>query len=350
MPLLHHFRLLDSKGKKLFMQADPGCAACLDSITTLSEKVSADKHCPKERRRGRLTHSTGTVEMCTSDSDLVASSSQFKKLLNQHAVLLQTISEIETILEDRKQKEIKQLTHNLTSINAHMLQEVYALISQDELGRGTQQQVQNLSKVIRDDVEEAAGAILKLLKNITAMKTDLAVFSKLRGAGFQLKFGHHAIHRIVTNAAVPFFQDFLEKNVRVTITDSRLVVWADYESISVALHHLFQNATKYIKHGSELVVRFWQSGDFVVTSFEMESLEISPNEMSSIFDDGQRGKAALKLGTPGDGLGMGVIKQLLDLNKGAFSLYCGTSTGSIFGVGYANNKFELKLQRSKKDS
>lgn len=72
-------------------------------------------------------------------------------------------------IEDRtrilEQQKVNRLVHNLSSINAHNIQEIYDLVPQDILSRNWRNQMDYIQKEIELDSRKAAMMFLRLAKH-----------------------------------------------------------------------------------------------------------------------------------------------------------------------------------------
>ena len=81
---------------------------------------------------------------------------------------------------------------------------------------------------------------------------------------------------------------------------------------------------------------------------EMKSLPIAKGEELKIFDEGISGAMARKYGLNGSGLGLSIVRQLLEVNNSVVSVSAGTRVEVIRGVEYAPNRFTFRFRRANK--
>lgn len=145
-----------------------------------------------------------------------------------------------------------------------------------------------------------------------------------------------------------YFQDFQEKGISIIQDDNiKGDVYFDYESIGVALHHLFHNALKYTKSNTNLYINFPCDDGVPRIALIMTSLPIEPEEIEFIYDDEYSGKAAHKHGLAGDGTGMGIAKKLLELNGAKISINAGLPESNKLGTVYVENTFTIEFTNKK---
>ncbi|WP_296284487.1 ATP-binding protein [Pseudomonas sp.] len=335
------YRITDKYNKILFCNLLQKEIETLPNVTTSSTKIADGR-----ARCGAHIGELGTVYAFTNDREFVASSSKFRTTLDAIANSLTTIKEIISESNERHNTNTRRLIHNLTSLNAHNIQEVYSLIPQDVISRRTGTHVDFVEKIVKEEPRDTALALLRIAKHNAAMKAEFSVFKKLFTSTPSLDPRYHNTHKVLMNIFYLFFPDFTEKEVRVEIGESSHTAFFDYESIHVALYHIIENATKYIKQKSDLKVNIHDSGAYTTVEMDMISIKISEKEKLAIFEEGVSGEIPKKLSKSGDGVGLNRVKKIIELNNGHIELITHPSTSEqILGIPYQRNVFCLHLPR-----
>lgn len=348
---MRHTHIADSKGEVIYSTIDPRCRACVKSCDSPNEIVASCGH-PGRKRRGIKRLEVGSAFLCSDEEAHIASSKIFKKEL---AFLAEMALEIAKVREDIVRAEYERtnrLLHNLIKLNALEIQELYSVIPQDQLASTKfRDQLSKVEAIVVDDAKEAASALLRLLKNAVSMRNEFSAYKKLREPLDNLRPATHPIHKVILNVASLFYQTILERDLRISLGESDQHIIFDYDSIQVALYHLLDNACKYAEIGTEIVVNFCVQGDGYEIAFEMESLYIPDEEAESIFEDGVSGAQPLLMKTSGNGVGMGLIRDLLALNYAEFHVERGQprvpkAKLAPPNVLYAKNRFIIIFPRS----
>ncbi len=332
--------LTDHEGKIVFSSLEEDETIKTDEIRKASTLINCNRN-----RAGRLKReNVGEVIAITSKSDLVASSRQFKLCLEH---ILDSMEYLKASVEKQKeinQKNMQRLIHNLTTLNAHNIQEIYVVISQDELSNKKQNPRDYIISTIKKSPEDTALALLKIAKNNTAIKTEITVFKNLMNSNPKLSPAQHGVHKVIMNILYLFFPDFTDKNIIIDLMPSQLDAFFDYASLHVALYHLLDNTTKYACPNQKIQSRIEKKNDFVSISFEMISLKIADEEVNSILTEGVSGKFTKALSKAGEGIGMGLIYSIIKLNNGRFFFERKTNTETtIMGVPHQCNVFTIEL-------
>ncbi len=314
MPIEDIVHIELSNGNILYSNKPKACDHCIKECVSKSEIVKC-KTFNEKRRRGKTEGREGFVYFCSANKDLLKSSRTFKSEINGLARTTYKLREIRETISDQKKNDVRRLIHNLTSLNAKTIQEMYNIVPQDELTKGWKDQLEIIEKFLLANPQESSMAFLRVVKNIFAMKTEFSVFNLLIDGKQNVKKKPHNIRSVILNVYHTFFQDFNDKGLQLRIENNTTRLTIDYESFRVALYHILQNATKYCLNESTVNIKFRDKKDSFNIIIGMTSLLIEPAEMEKIFDENYSGYYAKKSGLDGDGIGMGTAKKLLELNN-----------------------------------
>lgn len=313
----------------------------LDKIKSTSQKLDSG-----HGRCGALTVELGSVYAFTTDKEFTASSSKFKTKIESLASTLETIRDVINENNEKHNTSTRRLIHNLTSLNAHNIQEIYSIVPQEVISRRTGTHVDYVKGIIEKEPRDTALALLRIAKNNAAMKAEFSVFKKLFTSNPILDQKYHNTHKVLMNIFYLFFPDFTEKEVKVNICENSQTAFFDYESLHVALYHIIENATKYIKQRSELKVNICDNGAYTTVEMDMISIKISNHEQNAIFEEGISGEIPRKLSKSGDGVGLSRVKKIIELNNGLIELKTFPECAELLlGVPYQRNIFSIHLPR-----
>lgn len=312
MPENIRYRIQDNNGEIFFCNLKTSDEEKIKTIN--SENVKLDK-----LRAGKLSNSDFTVYTFTNDKDLLLSSQKFKTLSK---TLINTTLHIKKIcnkIEDDKKKNNRRLIHNLTSINAHCIQEVYAIIDQSDISGNIEEQIKKVRKKVTEEPKTTARALIRIAKYNAAMKNEFSVFKKIYSSSSEidLKIRNHVVHKVFLNVLHLYFADFSDKLVEVVVFPSISEALFDYETMHVAIYHLIENAAKYTKDKSAFLIQIKEVADKIHITLSMTSLFVEKDEELKIFSEDFSGKEAKDSGLSGDGLGLSLVKRIIELNNGS---------------------------------
>ncbi|MGY6517559.1 MAG: hypothetical protein ACXIUZ_02485 [Lysobacteraceae bacterium] len=320
-------RQLSEEDLRLFSDADRG------SLVVQGKKI----------RFGSVIGQLGEVKLVTEDPGLVKSRKKFDVHIGAIYDAIPSITELASQAEDRFLARSRRLIHNLTSLNGHMIQDIYSVISQDKLAGNVRRSIPLIEEEMKGRNSIAfAKTLLSLAKHSAAMKNEFAVFRKADNLNESADLKNHRLHKVVMNVAYLFFSDFADAGSFINVKQSTLRAQADYEFAFVALYHLFDNAAKYICPNTNLEVGIYQVDGSVRVEFDMQSLAIGPEEIPQLTLEGYSGVWPKKCSRSGDGVGLSVVDRVMRIQGGGLELVV-NSDGQfeVDGVPYQNNRFIL---------
>ena len=345
---MRHYYVSTKDGDEVCNNLHRGCSDCYVACTSPGKVIL----CPiynHARRQGVVGNSRGTTFLCCDDTK---TTKLFREKLEalSYAFHDLTLPKEEFIKEAKvaEQQKVNRLIHNLTSINAHNIQEIYDLVPQDLLTSQSQKQLEYIQKEIRKDVRKAALMFLRIAKHNIHMKSEFSIYKKLDREDAALDFRNHPIQKVIMNVLHTFFTDFSDNGIYVEVGDFFKKVYIDYESIQVALYHVIENASKYAMPHRNISILFAEREKHVDVSFKMMSLYISDDEIEKIFEEGYSGRVAYSCGLHGDGIGMWRINQMMKLNNGDVKVRNGHDKVYSDGKTYASNEIILSFVKNAK--
>ncbi|AQW70398.1 ATP-binding protein [Pseudomonas parafulva] len=324
----------------------------LEFYAGLSEASKKVKIFEIEYRIGIYRKQDVTIYVATCDGDLIKSTRLFFKQVEFLFNCMAGIQKIHSEIAADSRVQANRMIHNLVTLNAHNLQEVYSIIPQEVMEdkkRGGWKD--RITECVASDSYDASLSLVRIAKNCLKMKVEISVYNTLSNGDVKLALKRHSIHRILMNVFYVFFPDFTDNEVVVKVGECNEFIECDYETLQVALYHLAENAVKYIRRKSELVVNVSKNSfGQVEVLFRMNSLQIKPEELELIFDEGYSGYYSRKILKSGHGIGLARVKELLGYNKATIEVIPDFSTAAPFSTMqdliYQDNVFRILFARS----
>lgn len=138
----------------------------------------------------------------------------------------------------------------------------------------------------------------------------------------------------ILNKLVKFFQPRAkEKNVSLSLKKKGLpVVNADPKNMEEVFSNLITNALIYTPEGGEVTVSGGVKGDFVVIEVTDNGYGIAPDEIPRIFERFYRSKTEKTRNIVGTGLGLPIVKSIVEAHNGTINVKSKEGIGSTFYV------------------
>jgi two-component system phosphate regulon sensor histidine kinase PhoR len=124
-----------------------------------------------------------------------------------------------------------------------------------------------------------------------------------------------------------------EKNISLSLKKANLPsINADGKSMEEVFSNLITNAIIYTPEGGEVTVRGEVKGDFVGISVSDTGYGIAPDELPRIFERFYRVKTEKTRSIVGTGLGLPIVKSIVEAHKGTIKAQSKEGAGSTFSV------------------
>ncbi len=125
-----------------------------------------------------------------------------------------------------------------------------------------------------------------------------------------------------------------EKSLTITLTapESLPPVCGDTHYLYRVFVNLIVNAVKYTPEHGQVAVSIEPAGDGVRVSIRDNGIGISPEDQSQIFDRFYRVRRPETEGIDGTGIGLAIVKRLVELHHGQIGLESQLGVGSTFSV------------------
>ncbi len=118
----------------------------------------------------------------------------------------------------------------------------------------------------------------------------------------------------------------------VELPQSEVSVYADADRVQQILYNLLGNAAKYTEEAGAVRVKTWQEEGFGAFSIWNSGPGLSPEEQSNLFRLYYRTDEARQSATQGSGLGLFIVKSLVDAHDGQIEVRSEPGSGTEFIV------------------
>ncbi|MFO8012093.1 MAG: HAMP domain-containing sensor histidine kinase [Phycisphaerae bacterium] len=180
----------------------------------------------------------------------------------------------------------------------------------------------------RDLVARAAGRTEHMLDLID----DLLRYSRLRAAARTLGRERVELAEIVRGAAEMFGPRAEEKGVRLDVQADSAEVVGVRDSLTDLVNNLVSNAIRYTPDGGRVTVRAGTEAGRPRLAVADTGIGIPDDELPHIFDEFFRGREAKETFAHGTGLGMTIIRRVVEMHGGDIDVTSAPGQGTEFVV------------------
>lgn len=183
-------------------------------------------------------------------------------------------------------------------------------------------------------IEEQRDFLGRLLRNATSLSSlvqDLLDFSRIGRASFRLHAEEVELReladRVIGQLATP------DQEHRYSIeSPPRVWAFADSEAVERVLVNLLSNAAKYSPPDSAITVTLAQHGEAATIMVDDNGVGVSEEDRPHVFQRFFRGTSPAAMNTRGAGIGLAVVKDVVERLGGSVSVDAAPSGGARFTV------------------
>lgn len=235
---------------------------------------------------------------------------------------------IVTILRDiTREKEIDRMKTELVSMVAHELRSPLTSIS------GFSELLLD-EGVTREQSEEYAAIILKESNRLSELINKFLDISKIEAGKSQVKRAPIQLREVVDKVLDVNLHQAEKKQIPVSVKASPnlALVYADRDMIEQVILNLFSNAVKYSPEHATVEIRLRELPTDVLVEVEDTGYGISEEALPRIFDKFYRASDTEAVReASGTGLGLALVKEIIELHQGKISVKSELGKGSTFG-------------------
>lgn len=180
-------------------------------------------------------------------------------------------------------------------------------------------------EAVADEVVPPTPATIRLLQEetqrLTHLVSDILKLSRSESAKITLDILKINFLDAVNHLLEVFQLKLSEKEISVDSTgiDPSCMVYADPHKLAQILHNLFQNALQYTNQGGNLRIFTQQMPDTTNITFANTGGELTHEDLPLIFERFYRGEKSRSRQFGGAGIGLAVVKDLVEAHKGIVS-------------------------------
>lgn len=191
-------------------------------------------------------------------------------------------------------------------------------------------------KQVGNNIEDYEVMINRSMERIKGMRTlimDLLDLTKLESGKNvrELKtIDLSELARISVDTIEPLA---IQRNVKIHLNiDKHLYFNSDSTDMEIIFNNLISNAVKYNKEDGEVCISLTQSNNFVELKVEDSGIGMDAEDLDKLFQEFVRIRNAKTKAITGSGLGLSIVKKLVQLYDGKITVESEPDKGSMFTV------------------
>jgi signal transduction histidine kinase len=139
---------------------------------------------------------------------------------------------------------------------------------------------------------------------------------------------------IVTTTVEMYMAQAQEKNITVTVESTPPIppVMGSSEHLESMVGNLVSNAVRYTPDNGSVTVKVGAAGKWVVLMVADTGIGIPEEAMPKLFTEFYRASNARKMSSMGSGIGMSIVKKIVDEHGGSIDVRSQEGEGTAFTV------------------
>lgn len=242
---------------------------------------------------------------------------QLTRSFNKMAAELEQSRQEQARIESQRKNLIAWVSHDLrtplTSIRAMLEALADGLVSDERTTQRylttSRQQIEELSKLIN----------------------DLFLFSQIDAGGLKLDPQENNLSDLISDCIESFHQTAHKQNITLTgcIMNDIDPVWMDIHQINRVVNNLISNAIRFTPAGGKVDVCANRDANDVVVTVTDSGEGIAAEDLPHVFEQFYRVEQSRNRGTGGTGLGLTIVKSIVEAHGGKISITSQQGVGTV---------------------
>lgn len=187
---------------------------------------------------------------------------------------------------------------------------------------------------LNENQEEYVSRIMRITSEGRSLITDLLDIHSYEHSDSQINWAKLNLKELIGNWKGNYDQELIRKNQQLVIEDihDTIEINTDETMLCRILDNLLSNAIKFSENGKSIFLKAWIDNGNSIISLRDEGPGISEEDQKNMFKMFQKLSAKPTGGESSNGLGLSIIKTLLEKLKGEIEVNSKLGDGTIFTV------------------
>ena len=186
----------------------------------------------------------------------------------------------------------------------------------------------NLSE---EEQREYAATIASASESLSVLISNILRLNKLENQEIVPNAAPYDLTRQLSDCALAHEEQWERKHIDFDAQlEERVMILADESMLEIVFNNLIANAIKFTEPGGRIVLRQEKAGGDVVVTVSDTGCGMDEETVKHIFDKFYQGDSSHS--REGNGLGLALVKRVLDISGGSIAVHSAPGEGSEFIV------------------
>ena len=182
-----------------------------------------------------------------------------------------------------------------------------------------------------DDYQEMIDRSLSRVKSMRNLIMDLLDLTRIDSGKRKRDLRELDLELIVRSAIDGMTPLAVQRDVKINLDiDKQQPIMADAEEMEIIFNNLISNAVKYNKDGGAVNISIRSNTEEIIIRVEDTGFGIENEDIPKLFQEFSRIKNASTRNITGSGLGLSIVKKLIDLYSGKIDVESTPNQGTTF--------------------
>lgn len=156
--------------------------------------------------------------------------------------------------------------------------------------------------------------------------------TKIESSNVKIKLRNNDIVKVIEDITMSIVEYTKMKDISIifdTDVEEKIIAF-DMDMMERIMLNLLSNAIKFTEKGGEIQVNIYVEEEKVIISVKDNGIGIPQDKLEMIFDRFAQVENPLRRGVEGSGIGLSLVKSLVELHEGSISVHSELGKGSEF--------------------
>jgi len=206
--------------------------------------------------------------------------------------------------------------------------------------------IKSLVQLLKDydltavDQQDIMNDIIATTAKIVSLSQEVSRVLALEGGNLRLEYDRIALSEVGNDVFRRFKIKAQEKNIKMIseFEDNMPEAEADPNKIDEVLSNLISNAIKFTKDGGAVKLKLYKKNEDIILEVKDNGPGLSEDDLNHAFQRGAQLSAKPTAGENSTGLGLWIVKKLVEAHKGSVWVRSSLGKGATFAFSIPINK------------
>ena len=225
----------------------------------------------------------------------------------------------------QKEQDLNTLQREFVALVSHEFRTPLTIIDS-----AAQRLVRRKDKMTAEDLATRTGKIRDAVRRMTGLIESTLNASRLDAGKIRMEPRPCDLKALVREVCARQAEISKVHDIRVDVDGLPEEIHADAELLDQVFTNLLSNAVKYAPNDPRIEVKGWTDGAFAALSVRDHGVGIPADDLPRMFERFFRARTSAGIG--GTGIGLNLVKQLVEMHTGTTEVDSVEGQGSVFTV------------------